>query len=75
MVTNYNCRWPELSRGQLITRLAPEGHRAMVLAALTDLAVDCCVLLGALDQQARLASFDDRLVKAARDRGVDVADG
>jgi hypothetical protein len=33
---------------------------------------DCCVLLSALDQQARLASFDDRLVKAALARGVDV---
>jgi predicted nucleic acid-binding protein len=35
---------------------------------------DCCVLLSALDQQARLASFDDRLVKAALARGVDVVD-
>jgi predicted nucleic acid-binding protein len=35
---------------------------------------DCCVLLSALDQQARLASFDDRLIKAAQARGVDVAD-
>jgi predicted nucleic acid-binding protein len=34
---------------------------------------DCCVLLSALDQQARLASFDDRLMKAAQDRGLDVA--
>jgi predicted nucleic acid-binding protein len=34
---------------------------------------DCCVLLSALDQRARLATFDDRLVKAARDQGVDVA--
>lgn len=24
-------RWPELSRGQLITRLAMEGHRAAVV--------------------------------------------
>ena len=24
-------RWPELSRGQLITRLALEGHRAVVV--------------------------------------------
>jgi predicted nucleic acid-binding protein len=35
---------------------------------------DCCVLLSALDQKARLASFDDRLVKAAQARGVDIAD-
>lgn len=36
---------------------------------------DCCVLLSALDQQARLASFDSRLVEAARSRGVGIADG
>ena len=36
---------------------------------------DCCVLLSALDQRARLASFDARLVEVARNRGVDVADG
>ena len=36
---------------------------------------DCCVLLSALDQQARLASFDDRLVKVAQTRGVDVTAG
>ncbi len=36
---------------------------------------DCCVLLSALDRQARLASFDDRVVQAARALGVDVADG
>jgi predicted nucleic acid-binding protein len=35
---------------------------------------DCCVLLSALDQRARLASFDDRLIKAARARGVDAVD-
>lgn len=35
---------------------------------------DCCVLLSALDQQARLASFDERLIKAAHARGLDVAD-
>jgi predicted nucleic acid-binding protein len=35
---------------------------------------DCCVLLSALDQQARLASFDDRLMKAAQARHVDVVD-
>jgi predicted nucleic acid-binding protein len=31
---------------------------------------DCCVLFSALDQQARLATFDDRLIKAAEARGV-----
>jgi predicted nucleic acid-binding protein len=35
---------------------------------------DCCVLLSALEQQARLASFDDRLIKAAQARDVDVVD-
>lgn len=35
---------------------------------------DCCVLLSALHRQARLASFDDRLVQAALARGVDVLD-
>lgn len=33
----------------------------------------CCVLLSALDHHARLASFDDRLLKAAQARGVDTA--
>jgi predicted nucleic acid-binding protein len=33
---------------------------------------DCCVLLTALDRQARLATFDDRLKKAAQARGVHV---
>lgn len=53
----------------------PEGA-AVTLAELRAETVlkmpDCCVLLSALDQQARLASFDDRLVKAAHARGVDV---
>ena len=35
---------------------------------------DCCVLLSALDQRARLASFDDRLIEVAHARGVNVAD-
>jgi predicted nucleic acid-binding protein len=33
---------------------------------------DCCVLLSALERQARLATFDDRLAKSAHARGVDV---
>jgi predicted nucleic acid-binding protein len=55
----------------------PDGS-AVTLAQLraeTQLKMpDCCVLLGTLDRRARLASFDDRLVTAARARGVDVAD-
>ena len=35
---------------------------------------DCCVLFSARERQARLASFDERVVKAARDLGIDVAD-
>jgi len=34
---------------------------------------DCCVLLTAREQQARLASFDERVVPAARALGIDVA--
>jgi predicted nucleic acid-binding protein len=55
----------------------PDGSAAALaqLRAETQLKMpDCCVLLGALDRGARLASFDDRLVTAARARGVDVAD-
>jgi predicted nucleic acid-binding protein len=36
---------------------------------------DCCVLLSARDHRARLASFDERVVKAARALGLDVTDG
>ena len=35
---------------------------------------DCCVLLSARDRQARLASFDERVIKAARALGLDIAD-
>ena len=35
---------------------------------------DCCVLLSARDRRARIASFDERVVKAARLLGMDVAD-
>ena len=34
---------------------------------------DCCVLLSARDQQARLASFDARVVRAARGLGIAIA--
>lgn len=33
---------------------------------------DCCVLFSARDHKARLASFDERVVAAARDLGIDV---
>lgn len=36
---------------------------------------DCCVLLSARDQKARLASFDERVIKSAQALGVDVVDG
>jgi predicted nucleic acid-binding protein len=35
---------------------------------------DCCVLLSARDRQARLASFDERVIKTARALGLDIAD-
>ena len=35
---------------------------------------DCCVLFSTRDRQARLASFDERVIEAARALGVDVAD-
>lgn len=35
---------------------------------------DCCVLLSAIQQAARLASFDDRVLRAARTAGIDVAE-
>jgi predicted nucleic acid-binding protein len=54
----------------------PEGS-AVALAKLRAETLlrmpDCCVLLSALDQQARLATFDDRLIRAARARGLDIA--
>jgi predicted nucleic acid-binding protein len=33
---------------------------------------DCCVLLTAMDRQATLASFDQRLLAAAAQRGIAV---
>ncbi len=33
---------------------------------------DCCVLLAAEDRGASVASFDDRLVRAARDRALQI---
>lgn len=66
-----------LSELAVETLTFPEGS-AVTLAQLRAETLlkmpDCCVLLSALDQQARLASFDDRLIKAAQARGVDVAD-
>jgi predicted nucleic acid-binding protein len=61
---------------EVVTVQFPAGS-AVTLAQLrvdTSLKMpDCCVLLTALDQQARVATFDDRLKKAAQARGVDVA--
>ncbi len=53
----------------------PEGAAEALAQLRAETALkmpDCCVLLSALDQQARLATFDDRLVKAGHARGVDV---
>jgi hypothetical protein len=53
----------------------PEGVAPALAQLRAEMALTmphCCVLLSALDQQARLACFDDRLVTSAKDRGVDV---
>lgn len=50
--------------------------RLAVLRAGTGLRLpDCCVLQAAEQAQAAIATFDDRLAAAARERGVDVRDG
>lgn len=51
----------------------PGAARALAeLRAGTGLKMpDCCVLLAAEQAQARLASFDQRLLDVARDRSVD----
>ncbi len=51
----------------------PTGAAARLaqLRATTSLRMpDCCVLLSALDHQARVASFDQRLGRAANDLGL-----
>lgn len=55
----------------------PEGSAATLAQLRVETLMkmpDCCVLLSALDRRARLGSFDDRLIKAAGTRGVDVVD-
>jgi predicted nucleic acid-binding protein len=50
--------------------------RLAVLRAGTRLRLpDCCVLQAAEQAQAAIATFDDRLAAAARERGVDVRGG
>ena len=55
-------------------QLPAEAPMALVqLRAETQLKMpDCCVLFSARDHKARLASFDGRVVSAARDLGIDV---
>ena len=72
-------RWPDLSRGRLITRLAVEENSEPLplgsVSTETKLKMsDCCVLFSARDQKARLASFDERVVKAAQALGVHVVE-
>lgn len=53
---------------------AGAAGRLATLRADTGLKMpDCCVLLAALDQEAILASFDARLVAAARELGLSTA--
>lgn len=54
--------------------LADDAHvRLAVLRADTRLKLpDCCVLLAAEQLRASLGTFDDRLARAARERGIDV---
>lgn len=55
---------------------ADAGVRLAVLRAATMLKMpDCCVLLAAEESNARLASFDDRLARAAVARNITVVDG
>ena len=54
----------------------PAGSAAMLaqLRAETLLKMpDCCVLLSARDREARLASFDERVIKGARALSLDIA--
>ena len=59
-----------LGIGQL--SLGPQQLLALAkLRAGTSLRLpDCCVLAAAIEAGARLATFDDRLVRVARDQGV-----
>jgi predicted nucleic acid-binding protein len=50
------------------------GERLAVLRAETQLKLpDCCVLLAAEDEGARVLTFDDRLARAAERRGLAAA--
>jgi predicted nucleic acid-binding protein len=53
-----------------------EAIRLAELRAATRLKLpDCCVILVAEEQRSALATFDDRLARAARARGIPVIDG
>ena len=55
----------------------PAGSAVMLaeIRAETQLRMpDCCLLLSARDRRARVASFDERILKTARLLGMDVAD-
>ena len=67
ILTDLGVRTLDFSAGSAVTlaQLRAETHLRMP---------DCCVLLSARDGQARLASFDERVVKAARALGIGVAD-
>jgi len=68
---------PVLADLEVQTLQFPQGSAATLAQLRVEMLLtmpDCCVLLGALDEQARLASFDDRPIKAAQARDVDVVD-
>lgn len=53
--------------------LEDASARLAVLRAGTSLKMpDCCVLLAAEQRQSSVATFDDRLAKAAKERGLGV---
>jgi predicted nucleic acid-binding protein len=59
-----------------VERPLDEAMRLAGLRASTGLKLpDCCALLVAEAQGAALATFDDRLARVARSRGVAVLDG
>lgn len=56
-----------------LARQAGEAQALAVLRVSTGLKIpDCCVLAAADQHGARLATFDDRLARVARDRGNEV---
>jgi predicted nucleic acid-binding protein len=49
----------------------PNAARTLARLRVTGVKMpDCCVLLTALDQDAAVASFDERLRRAAREQGI-----